>query len=102
MAVRDQIIDEQRTVVGNLWRVLGELAPSERISDIACELGIEVDTAAEGTVQVLDTLMATLGLSRRPLTLCSNQSEQDACACRLHYLLVNHAWLCCPYLFSWA
>lgn len=53
MAVRDQIIDEQRTVVGNLWKVLGELAPSERISDIACELGIEVDTAAEGNMQVL-------------------------------------------------
>lgn len=52
MAVRDQIIDEQRSVVGNLWKVLGELAPSERISDIACELGIEVDNAVEGTVQV--------------------------------------------------
>lgn len=55
MAVRDQIIDDQRTVVGNLWKVLGELAPGERISEIATELGIEVDTA-EGHAQVLRPL----------------------------------------------
>ena len=67
MAVRDQIIDEQRTVVGNLWKVLGELAPSDRISDIACELGIEVDTAVEGNVQVLPQILpsaATMCLYR--------------------------------------
>lgn len=52
MAVRDQIIDEQRTMVGNLWKVLGELAPSERISDIASELGIVVDDATEGAPAV--------------------------------------------------
>lgn len=45
MAVRDQIIADQRTAIGSLWNVLGKLASPERVQEIAAEQGIDMEYA---------------------------------------------------------
>lgn len=45
MAVRDQIIADQRNAIGSLWNVLGKLASPERVQEIAAEQGIDMEYA---------------------------------------------------------
>lgn len=64
MAVRDQIIEDQRSAIGSLWNVLGQLASPERVQEIAAEQGIDMERA-ELQLQVRLERLACLRLRRR-------------------------------------